>query len=113
MAVYDGKLFCGVLPSGHVFSLEAGKSITYDRALTAGWHHLAAVKANDRLKLYVDGTCVAESTEFDPSDYDLTSKTPLKIGFGQHDYFNGRMKDLRIYDRVLDTAEIAEFGKQR
>lgn len=113
MAVYDGKLFCGVLPSGHVFSLEAGKSATYDRALSAGWHHLAAVKADDRLKLYVNGACVAESTKFDPGDYDLTPKKPLKIGVGQHDYFNGRMKDLRIYDRELGTAEIVELAKQR
>lgn len=113
MAVYDGKLYCGVLPSGRVFSLEAGKSTTYDRALSAGWHHLAAVKADDRLRLYVDGACVAESTTFKSVDYDLTSETPLKIGFGQHDYFNGRMKDLRLYDRVLSTAEITELAKQR
>ena len=111
MAVYNGKLFCGVLPSGHVYSLEAGRGATYDRALPAGWRHLAAIKAEDRLKLYVDGTCVAASTMFDPSDYDLTANTPLKIGFGQHDYFNGRMKDLRIYDRELGATEIIELAK--
>jgi len=106
MAVFDGKLYCGTLPSGHVYSVEAGKSVTHDRALAPGWHHLAGVKANDRLKLYVDGTCVAESTAFDPSDYDLSAQTPLKIGFGQHDYFNGRMKDLRIYNRALPEDDI-------
>jgi len=106
MAVYRGKLFCGVLPSGHVFSLEAGRSATHDRGLAPGWHHLAGVKTSDRLKLYVDGTCVAESSAFDPSDYDLTTRAPLKIGFGQHDYFNGRMKDLRIYHRALSQAEV-------
>jgi hypothetical protein len=106
MAVYQGKLFCGVLPSGHVLSLEAGRCATCDRALSPGWHHLAAVKASDRLQLYVDGTCVAESTPFDPRDYDLATPTPLKIGFGQHDYFNGRMKDLRIYDRALSQPEV-------
>ena len=113
MAVYDGKLFCGVLPSGHVLSLEAGKCATYDRALSPGRHHLAAVKEKDRLKLYVDGKCVAESTAFDPTDYDLTTQSPLKIGFGQHDHFNGRMKDLRLYNRALNTAEIAKLAKQR
>ena len=81
--------------------------------MSAGWHHLAAIKANDRLKLYVDGVCVAESTKFDPSDYDLTSKKTLKIGVGQHDYFNGQMKDLRIYNRALSAAEIAKLAKQR
>jgi Concanavalin A-like lectin/glucanases superfamily len=106
MAVYDGKLFCGVLPSGHVLSLEAGKSATYDKALSAGWHHVVAVKTSQRLRLYVDGKQVAESTEFDSSDYDLSTNGPLKIGFGQHDYFNGKMKDLRIYDRELSVRDI-------
>ena len=111
MAVHDGMLFCGVLPSGRVLSLEAGKSATYDRALTPGWHHLVAVREKDRLGLYIDGTRVAQSTVFDPTAYDLTTEAPLKIGFGQHDYFNGRMKDLRIYNRALGSDEISELGK--
>jgi hypothetical protein len=93
-------------------SLEAGKSATCDRALSPGWHHLTAVKETDRLTLYVDSKCVAESTRFDPYSYDLTTESPLKIGFGQHDYFNGRMKDLRLYNRALNTAEIAELARQ-
>lgn len=109
MAVFDGKLFCGVLPSGHVHSLEAGRSATYDRALSAGWHHLVATKSSNRLRLYVDGKPVAESSKFDPQDYDLTTTGPLKIGFGQHDYFNGKMKDVRIYNRELSQDEIQQM----
>ena len=105
-AVYDGKLFCGVLPSGHVLSLEAGKSVTYDRALSAGWHHLVAVKSDDRLTLYIDDTHFAESTTFDRAIFNLNTQGPLKIGVGQHDYFNGKMKDLRIYDRALSPPDI-------
>ena len=105
-AVYDGKLFCGVLPSGHVLSLEAGKSVTYDRALSAGWYHLVAIKSDNRLKLYIDGKHVADSTNFDNAKFNLTTQVPLRIGFGQHDYFNGKMKDLRIYDRALSPREI-------
>ncbi|MEO2024350.1 MAG: LamG domain-containing protein [Fuerstiella sp.] len=106
MAVFDGMLFCGVLPSGHVLSLEAGKSVTYDRSLPAGWHHIVAVKSSDRLRLYVDGNRVAESSEFNPLDYDLSMNGPLKIGFGQHDYFNGKMKDVRIYNRELSPHDV-------
>lgn len=106
MAVFDGKLFCGTLPSGRVLSLEAGRSATYDRTLSAGWHHLAAVKTNDRLQLFIDGDLVSESSNFDPDQYDLTNQQSLKIGFGQHDYFNGKMKDLRIYNRALSKDEI-------
>ena len=61
MAVYDGKLFAGTLPSGHVWSLQAGVIATDDRAIPSGWHHIAAVRCHDRLKLYIDGHCVSTS----------------------------------------------------
>ena len=112
-AVYDGKLFCGVLPSGHVMSLEAGKCVTYDHALMAGWRHVTAVKSKHRLSLYIDGQQVSESTQFDPEKFDLTTHEPLKIGFGQHDYFNGKMKDLRIYNRALSAREIARLASEK
>lgn len=110
MAVYDGKLFCGLLPSGHVKRLEAGRAATYDTALTPGWHHVAAVRASERLNLYVDGRLVAHSSNFNKEDFDLDSKPVLRIGFGQHDYFNGRMKDLRIYDEALSESAVEQLS---
>jgi hypothetical protein len=106
MAVFQGKLFCGVLPSGHVLSLEAGKSVTLDRALPAGWQHLAAVKSAGKLKLYVNGKLVSSSDAFEASRFNLQPNQPLKIGFGQHDYFNGKMKDVRLYQGALDETAI-------
>ena len=113
MAVYQGKLFAGTLPSGHVYSLEAGKCVSHDRALRPGWRHLAAVKSGGLLKLYIDGECVARSTPFDPNEYNLANRRPLLIGFGSHDHFNGRMRDLRIYRRALVDADLATLGKMR
>ncbi|MFP6671178.1 MAG: LamG domain-containing protein, partial [Pirellulaceae bacterium] len=102
-----------VLPSGHVLSLEAGKSATYDRALPPGWQHLTAVRAKDRLKLYVNGKLVSQSTHFDAKIYNLENKQPLKIGFGQHDYFNGKMKDVRLYQGALDERAIRLLAEPR
>ena len=113
MAVFDGKLFCGTLPSGRVLSLEAGRNATYDHALPAGWHHLAAIKSKDELHLYLDGNLVSRSTKFEPAKYNLDVRGPLKIGFGQHDYFNGKMKDVRIYKRVLVASEIKKLSAGR
>ena len=109
MAVFDGKLFCGTLPSGHVLSLEAGKCATYDRELPSGWHHLTVVKTKDRLQIYLDGKPVAQSTAFKPGAYDLQPKSSLKIGFGQHDYFNGKLRDVRLYNRALSPAEVSKM----
>jgi len=111
MAVFQGRMFAGTLPAGRVHSIEAGKNATYDTALKPGWRQITAVKEKDRLKLYVDGTLVATSTQFDPAAYDLSNEKPLQIGFGSHDYFNGKMKDLKLYRRALTADEIQKQFK--
>jgi hypothetical protein len=106
MAVYQGKLLGGTLPSGHVYSIEAGKMATWDRVFPSGWRHVTAVKNRSVLQLYVDGQQVAVSSGFNPGYYDLNNDQPLLIGFGAHDYFNGLMSDLRLYNRALTEPEI-------
>ena len=67
--------------------------MSHDHELAPGWRHLAAVRRNNRLRLYVDGKQVSESTTFNPSEFDLTNDKPLKIGAGGVDTFNGRLRD--------------------
>lgn len=111
MAVYRGRLYVGTLPSGRVWSMEAGKSVTHDRALPSGWVHLAAVKTDDRLQLYVNGKLAATSSTYAADAFDLDNAEPLKIGFGPHDYFNGMMSDLRIFSRALSAAEVQALSQ--
>lgn len=114
MAVFKGRLYCGTLPSGRVFSLEAGRCVTHDHELGSGWRHLAAVREQGVLKLYIDGRPAATSREFQPRDFNLSNGKPLKIGFGQHDYFHGLMKNVRVYRRALPENEIeALFRAER
>ena len=110
MAESSGRVFCSTLPSGRTFSYEAGKSVTWDHLFPAGWHHVAAVKSAGRLALYVDGHLVAESTEFNPAEYDLNTDQPLYIGFGAYDYFHGRLRDVRLYQRALSAVEVRELS---
>ncbi len=113
MAAYRGKLYVGTLPSGHVWAMEAGKAVNHDHSLRPGWRHVVAVRDGNRLKLYVDGACVARSEPFDPAAFDLSNDEPLRIGFGEHDYFNGSLAEVRLYDRALEEAEVAKLGKRR
>ena len=112
MAMFQGRLFVGALPSGHVQSIEFGRNVTYDHALPTGWVHLTAVRAADELRLYVNGRQVATSAKFNAADYDLTNDRPLKIGFGAHDYFNGRLQDVRVYRRALGDSEIERLASE-
>lgn len=106
MAVFKGRLFSGTFPSGYVRSFEAGKCVSYDRELQSGWRHIAAVKSAEQLKLFVDGKVVAQSDKFAAEQFDLSNDSPLLIGYGQYDYFNGKIKDVRIYQRALPVDEL-------
>ena len=111
MAVFNGKLFCGVLPSGHIYSLNVGQNATYDKTLPAGWQTLTATRASDRVKLYLNGRLVATSDADSQSVDELCNGMPLLIGSGQHDYFNGKIKNLRIYNNALSELQIRRLLK--
>ena len=111
MAEFQGRLFVGTLPSGRVLSIAAGANVTDDRTLSPGWHHLAAQRSGRELKLILDGRLAATSPVFDSSQYDLSSTAPLRIGIGPTDYFSGRLRDLRIYDRALSIDEISKLAR--
>ncbi|MDA0833930.1 MAG: LamG domain-containing protein [Planctomycetota bacterium] len=111
MATYQGRLFAGTLPSGRVWSIEAGRVASADREFPSGWHHVAAVKENNSLKLYVDGACVSESSEFSTDDFELNPDVPLKIGCGPHDFFKGKLADVRLYRGILSDDDVSELAK--
>ena len=118
MTIHRGRLFASIgnctssvkdSPAdvrGSVHSMEAGKCVSFDDELAPGWRHLAAVREGGRLKLYVDGRLSAESSPFEPSDYDVSTNRPLRIGFGQTDYFHGKISDVRAYSRALTVDEV-------
>jgi hypothetical protein len=98
---------------GKVFSIEAGKCASFDDDLGPGWKHLAAVRERGLLKLYVDGKLAAKSSSFDSADYDVSTDQPLRIGFGQTDYFCGKISEVRIYNHALNAAKIRKLFSER
>ncbi|MDP7016964.1 MAG: hypothetical protein QGG36_14260 [Pirellulaceae bacterium] len=110
MAVFRGRLFAGTLPSGRVHSIEIGRNVTHDRALPPGWRHVAAVREENSLKLYVDGELVGRSSAFAARQFNLNSRQPLRIGSGSTDHFLGRLADLRVYGRALTAAQIKRLA---
>ncbi|MBI3861235.1 MAG: LamG domain-containing protein [Planctomycetia bacterium] len=113
MAVFQGRLFVGALPSGRVLSIEAGRNATYDRELAAGWHHVAAVRGGGKLQLYVDGKLVGESAVLTPGDFNLTNRQPLRIGFGAQDYFRGDLTDVQLYRGALSPGQVLNLFQEQ
>ncbi len=63
------------------------------------------------LELFVDGERVSASRSFDTADYDLTSNVPLHLGTGANAAFRGNLRDLRLYHRALNAAEIRTLAR--
>jgi hypothetical protein len=127
LAIHAGRLFAGIgsctsalvdTPAdpddvlGKVFSMEAGRCVSYDQDLGPGWKYLVATREKGQLKLFVDGKQVASSSTFNAADYDVSADRPLRIGFGQTDYFNGRICEVRVYRRALRSSEIRRLWSQ-
>ena len=71
------------------------------------WHHVACTFGGDGwARIYIDGVVSGEGWlgNFSPS----TSSDPVTFGYaGYHHHFGGSLDDVRIYNRVLNTSEIA------
>jgi outer membrane protein assembly factor BamB len=111
MAEHDGEVFCSTLPSGRVFAFSAGRQVAWEHTLSSAWHHVVAVKSADRLALYIDGRRVAETAAFQANGYLLDNYAPLRVGNGMNGLWNGCLRDVRIYQRTLDAAEIEALAK--
>src|SRR6202012_3528832 len=68
------------------------------------WSHVALTFTGDRTYLYVDGELV-DSGAAEPL---VTEEGELEIGGSTDtaDWFDGRIDEVRIYDRGLDEAEV-------
>ena len=94
MATYRGRMFVTTLPSGKIWSMQAGACVTDDGELGPGWHDLVAQRNGGRLRLFVDGRLSAES-EPNAGAISLTTRgRELVVGNGPRGAFPGQVRDV-------------------
>ncbi|MHB1455545.1 MAG: LamG-like jellyroll fold domain-containing protein [Armatimonadota bacterium] len=123
MAIYKGYLYAGTssargitienqkCDTGKVFRWKTGECVSYDDDIGVEWRHITAIRDHGKLKLYLDGKLVSES-DGDSPVIDISNANPLMIGFGQQNYFTGRMKNIRLYSGALSDNEVNEIFKK-
>jgi hypothetical protein len=126
LRLFQGKLFCSTATCyrslieqprpddirGKVFCYETGAGVSLDHDLGPGWKHVAAVRDGANMKLYVDGRLAAESGS-DEAPLAVTTDAPLRIGFGPHSQFQGKIREVRIYNRALDDGQLQALAKKQ
>lgn len=76
--------------------------IVYASNINGAWRHVAGVYNGSVAVLYVDGNAVASSTR----SGSFSVFTPRIGGEGATENFDGRIDDVRIYNRALSATEI-------
>jgi hypothetical protein len=95
-------------------------ALDYNRPLAGDWHHWAVTTDVQGTRMFLDGILVAENSNF-ANNTDVAGKhmsigvLPSSSGFAPYTdinvgYMNGRLDDVRVYDRALSRAEIIEAG---
>lgn len=82
-------------------------------ALTPGvWTHIAVTISNNVGKIFINGLCVASNTSLTLTPLNVNKKYNYlgKSKYSADPLFNGRLDDVRIYNRALTETEIATLA---
>ncbi len=84
-----------------------------DENILGRWVHVVAVFANgptDGGSLFIDGAPAAMACQFGTCDQARTAAGPVMLGMNESVYaWHGRLDDVRLYDRALTAAEVAQL----
>ncbi len=83
-------------------------------SLGGGWHHVAVTidDVNELHTLYLDGEVVGQNTDAttNPSDMgEATDNWLCRPKWGDSEYFDGMLDDVRFYSRALSAEEIEDL----
>lgn len=84
--------------------------VTSSNVADGNWHHIVAVANSgaNTVELYIDGVAAAGTQTTGGSWPTINNTDPLKIGSSNGSgYFDGKIDEVRVYNRVLTAAEVA------
>ena len=102
----DGSLF--------VYNGTIGKNVAdlgYHGMITStGWHRIVFAVRDNMAKLYIDGTLVSQSASASELNWQLSTGA-LFFADQDGEEHTVEIADLRFWDKMLTTTQVAELGK--
>jgi len=101
----------------HLSTVNGAVQIFSAAPISVGvWHHIVGVYSATRQEIYIDGTLSVDqalTSSMSPGtggSISYGNNTNIKIGYwDSFSHFNGAIDEVRIYNRVLTAAEIANL----
>ncbi|MDO8429065.1 MAG: DUF2341 domain-containing protein, partial [Candidatus Daviesbacteria bacterium] len=76
---------------------------------TSAWHHVVGTYDGTTMKLYVDGVLDSELARSGAINSNSGSLTIGAWNSGSTAWFNGKLDDMRIYNRALSAGEVSQL----
>jgi len=90
--------------SSHIVAIDT------NNIFDGNWHQVTAVASASSLVLYLDGTQVATDPTFTlPNQYNDDIWIGARKDSGNHNYFNGQIDEVRVYNRALSPSEVTSL----
>lgn len=107
----NNNYFGGSITFDGVGSYSSASVATYTEGPTLdlnSWHHVVSIRDSNYLKTYVDGQLAVVSLSSNGALPTYGTSSAAKIGcrFNGSLPFNGKIDDVRIYNRALDSNEV-------
>jgi len=97
--------------AGRVLYAQVGAVASHEHDIRDAWTHLAAVRSNHDVKLYVNGQ-LSHQMQIPPGHhFHLGNAEPLLIGSGTQSSFDGAISDVRLYGAALNAQQIEDLSK--
>lgn len=91
---------------GRVHALTTGQVCSHEHDIGGDWTHVAAVRAGNETRLYINGSLSSSAHAPARTTFDLTNTCPLYIGYGRQTYFRGAIADVRLYAGALSGEAV-------
>jgi hypothetical protein len=95
---------------GRLKTLGSTSKLIGGSLLNGVWTHGTFVYDGSEMRLYVDGSEVAMKVKGGAIDVDNSLEVWVGANPGGTDYYDGKIDDLRIYNRVLNDSEIVNLA---
>jgi hypothetical protein len=98
-------------------NITSSGRLSYSYSFDSSWHHYVYVHSaqNKYMELFIDGKSVrrmSSSSEFKQTKVDLLIGAAIYLGNATL-FFNGKIDEFRIYDRILNSVEIEELSDKQ